>query len=184
MARAVQSGVFFSQTSVFTNVLRKCPGGSTAPPPFYTGDWTSTGAWAGGWNCWIGANFGLGNSAANRLTAPFFYGILGSDYNPPLKSTQVRKPSEVMAFMDTVTHYVYSPVQWTFALDLDHDGVKDSMSNYPDTAYNSGRPTVHSGAANLTLLDGHIELVSFKRLWALDSKGSVSHRSWDLDGSH
>ncbi len=184
VARRVQAGVFFSETTVFTNVLRKCPGGSIASPPFYTGDWSVTGAWASGWNCWIGANFGRGNTSANRLTAPFFYGILGDAYNPPLKSTQVRKPADLLAFMDTLTHYVYSPVQWPFALDLDHDGVKDSMSNYPDTPYNSARPTVHSGAANLTLLDGHIELLSFKKLWALDASGNVAHRYWYIDGSH
>ena len=184
VARRVQGGVYFSQTDVFTNVLRKCPGGSIAPPPSYTGDWSSTGAWGSGWNCWIGAHFGRGNTPANPLRAPFFYCILSDSYNPPLKSTQVLKPADVMAFMDTITHYVYSPVQWQFALDLDHDGVKDSMSNYPDTAYNSGRPTVHGRAANVTLLDGHIELVSFKKLWALDTNGKVAHRFWYMDGSH
>ena len=184
VARRIQVGVFFSQTDVFTNVLRKCPGGSTAPPPFYTGDWTVDGAWASGWNCWIGANFGLGNSTANPLTAPFFYGILGKAYNPPLKITQIRKAAEVIAFMDTLTHYVYSPVQWKFARDADHDGPYDSMSGYPTTPFNYARPTVHSGGANLTLLDGRVELVSFKKLWALDGSGNVAHRYWYIDGSH
>jgi len=184
VARRVEVGVFFSQTDVFTNVLRKCPGGSIAPPPFYTGDWTVDGAWAAGWNCWIGANFGLGNTAANPLTAAFFYGILGQAYNPPLKSTHIRKPADVMTFMDTLTHYVYSPVQWKFARDADHDGPYDSMDRYPTTPYNYARPTVHSGGANVTLLDGHVELVAYKKLWALDGSGNVAHRYWYLDGSH
>ena len=86
--------------------------------------------------------------------------------------------------MDTLTHYVYSPVQWKFARDADHDGPYDSMSGYPTTPFNYARPTVHSGAANLTLLDGRVELVSFKKLWALDRTGNVAHRYWYIDGSH
>jgi prepilin-type N-terminal cleavage/methylation domain-containing protein/prepilin-type processing-associated H-X9-DG protein len=181
VARRVQVGVLFGLTDVFTNVLRKCPGGSTQPPPFYTGDWSVDAAWAAGWNCWIGANFGLGNTAADPLAAPFFYGIHSGRYNPPLKGMQIRKSADVMTFMDTISHYVYSPVQWRFARDADHDKVNDSMSAYTSTPFNYGRPTVHSGGANVTLLDGHVERVPFKKLWNVDAAGNVTHSFWYIN---
>ena len=190
VARLVQEGVLFSQTTVFTNDLRKCPGGSVNPPAYYAGtaaEWASDSSWASpsGWNCWIGANFGLGNTASDPLTAPFFYGTLGTAYNPPLKSTQVPKPAQVMAFMDTLTHYVYSPMQWKFTQPAIPGGPNDTMAEYyPPTPFNYGCPLVHSGAANVTLLDGHVELVPFKKLWALDANGNVAHPFWHIDGAY
>ena len=53
VARLAQPGIIFNQTAVFTNDLRKCPGGSYSAPPFSRGSWDPTL-----WNCWIGANFG------------------------------------------------------------------------------------------------------------------------------
>jgi prepilin-type processing-associated H-X9-DG protein len=43
---------------------------------------------------------------------------------------------------------------------------------------------VHDGGADLTLLDGHVEGVSFKKCWALDANGNVVHPYWYIDGSH
>jgi prepilin-type processing-associated H-X9-DG protein len=57
------------------------------------------------------------------------------------------------------------------------------MDNY-GLAYNWARPTVHDGGADLTLLDGHVEGVSFKKCWALDANGNVVHPYWYIDGSH
>jgi prepilin-type processing-associated H-X9-DG protein len=179
VARLVQSGVLFSQTSVFTNELRKCPGGSVAPPPLYTGDWSVTGAWAAGWNCWIGANFG---AYGKPLSGPFYYANTGT---PPLKSSRIKKAADALMFMDTITHYVYSPVDYTygynFTLDLDRDNQADTMARYPDTAYNSGRPTVHNNGANVTLLDGHVERVGFRKLWQVDSAKKVVHSFWYME---
>ena len=177
VARRVQQDVTFGLTDVFTNELRKCPCGSSAPPPF-----SAPVTLTDNWNCWIGANFGLGNSATYPLTAPFFYGLLNSTVNPPLKATQVKKPAKVLLFMDAITHYIYCPVVpgYKFTLDLDGDGKVDSMSNY-GVAFNWARPTVHSGGANLTFLDGHVERVSYKKLWEVDGAGNVVNPFWYID---
>ena len=86
-------------------------------------------------------------------------------------------------YMDTITHYVYSPVEpaFKFTLDMDGDGVPDTMAQYPDTPFNSARPTVHSNGANVTLLDGHAERVSFKNLWRLTTARKMANSFWYLD---
>ena len=179
VARKVQSNIQFGLTDVYTNELRKCPGGSFTAPPYYTGTWTGAGDPLGGWNCWIGANFGL---YANPLTGPLYYATMSNGTrSPPLKASRIRRPSEAMVFVDCITHYVYSPLQWKFARDADNDGRADSMSSYPDTPYNYARPTVHNNGANATLADGHVERASFKKLWQLDSAGNVAHPFWRMD---
>ncbi|PYJ03521.1 MAG: hypothetical protein DME25_11990 [Verrucomicrobia bacterium] len=177
VARQVQQNVLFTQTEVWTNNLRRCPGGSSANPPC-----SQPIGLVDNWNCWIGANFGLGNSPTYPLTAPFFYGILSGTRNPPLKSTQVKNPAAAMMFMDAISHYIYCPVvpNYKFTLDLDQDGVVDSMSNY-GVAFNWGRPTVHYGGGNVTLLDGHAERVTFRKLWQVDAAGNVVHPYWYLN---
>ena len=172
VARMVQDNVVFTETSVWTNELRKCPAGSPGAPPFST-----LPTLPDNWNCWIGANFGTPGTAA------FYYRTnSGGTINQPLKVGSLRKPAEVLMFMDSVTHYIYTPVvsNYRFTLDLDHDHANDSMDNY-GVAYNWARPTVHSGGANLTLLDGHAERVSFKKLWQLDGSGNVVHPYWYVD---
>ena len=166
-----QAGAVFSSTEIFTNEVRKCPGGSYRAPDSFQGVWSSTT-----WNCWIGANFGLYN--ATSLNAPFYYGNL----NPPVSVFRIKKPADAMIFMDTITHYVYSPVcpGYNFTLDMNGDGKLDSMSSY-GTAFNWGRPTVHNGGANVTLMDGHVERVSFEKLWRLDTGGNVVHSFWYME---
>jgi prepilin-type N-terminal cleavage/methylation domain-containing protein/prepilin-type processing-associated H-X9-DG protein len=178
VARAVQLGVLFGNTEIFTNELRRCPGGSRAAPDFYKGAWTPGTSGVGGWNCWIGANFGA--YGAPTLSGPFYYGNHGTR---PLNASRIRKPADAMIFMDTITHYVYSPVEpgYRFTLDLNGDGKVDTMPQYPDTPFNSGRPTVHNSGANLTLLDGHVERIAFKRLWNVDAAGKVTHSFWYLE---
>jgi prepilin-type N-terminal cleavage/methylation domain-containing protein/prepilin-type processing-associated H-X9-DG protein len=175
VAQRVQDNVSFNQTQVYTNQLRKCPGGSVGIAPFCDpATYPNPPTDLGGWNCWIGANFG------SRTYAPFFYhDASGGTVNPPLKQSDVKKPSEVLGFMDAISHYIYCPVEPTykFTQDRDGDGVVDSMSNY-GVAYNWARPTVHSGGANLTLLDGHVERVAFKVLWRLDSSGNMANPYW------
>ena len=166
-----QPGVNFGDTAAFTNQLRRCPGGSYSAPPCWKATWASTG-----WNCWIGANFG---AFGDPLSAPFYY----IDNTPPLKASRIPKTSDAMLFMDTITHYVYSPADpnYRFALDMDKDGAKDTMPQYDYAPYNWGRPTVHASGANVTLLDGHVERVAFKKLWQVTSAGKVVHSFWYLD---
>ena len=180
VVKATASGVIFTVTDIYTNEVRKCPGGSYGPVPFAKG---AAATASGSWNCWIGANFGHGNSRTYPLTAPFFYALLSGTPNPPLKAGRIRKPADALMFMDTITHYVYSPVEpaYQFTLDMNGDGIPDTMPQYPDTPFNSGRPTVHSDGANLALLDGHVERVPFKKIWQVNSARKVVHSFWYLD---
>jgi prepilin-type processing-associated H-X9-DG protein len=165
----------YASSTVQRYELRKCPGGSFSPPPFYAGSsWNPTN-----WNCWIGANFGTFSTKLNGL---FFYQIDGTGNHPALKSTRIRRADDALAFMDTDGFYVYSPMLRPFTYDSDADGVADSDPNY--APYSHGRPTVHNNAANVALLDGHIERVQFKRLWAITNSptaGSPAHSFWNLE---
>jgi prepilin-type processing-associated H-X9-DG protein len=40
---------------------------------------------------------------------------------------------------------------------------------------------VHSEGANVTLLDGHAERVSFKNLWQVNTAGRVVHSFWYME---
>ncbi len=175
VAKRTQQGVQFGSTEAFTNELRKCPGGSFSAPAFYK---TSiTGAWPPTlWNCWIGANFG---AYGTPLSGPFYY----IDNIPSLKASTIKKPADAMTFMDTNDHYVYSPVEqnYYFSLDLNGDGVKDTMPQYPGVPFNNGRPTVHNNGCNVTLLDGHVEWVSFKKLWQVGAGNKVVHSFWYME---
>jgi prepilin-type N-terminal cleavage/methylation domain-containing protein/prepilin-type processing-associated H-X9-DG protein len=170
-----QPGSVFSSAEIFTNEVRKCPGGSYRAPDFYQGAWSS----ANGWNCWMGANFG---TYANPVNGPFYYGNTGSTAYPPLSVFRIRKPADALIFMDTITHYVYSPVNssFKFVQDMNGDGKMDSMST-SGVPFNWGRPTVHNGGANVTLMDGHVERVSFEKLWQVDVAGNVVHSFWRME---
>ena len=171
VARRTQQGVQFGSTEAYTNELRMCPGGSFSAPANFKGAWDPSV-----WNCWIGANFG---AYGNPLSAPFYY----IDTTKPLLAFRVKKPADAMLFMDTITHYVYSPADayYYFTLDLDGDGVKDTMPQYPNVPFNHGCPKVHNGGANVTLLDGHVERVSFKKLWQVNAAGKVMHSFWYME---
>ncbi len=173
VAKQVTKGQLFTETGIYYDSLRKCPGGSVGGVPFATG---AAAVRTTNWNCWIGANFG---AFGKPLSGPFYYG----DTTPPLKLSRIRRTADAMMFMDTITHYVYSPVDpnYKFTLDMNKDGMVDTMAAYPDTPFNSGRPTVHSVGANVTLLDGHVERVAFKKLWEVDSKKNVAHSFWYLE---
>ena len=173
--RTTQTNVTFNLTDIYTNQIRSCPGGSPGPVPFSRPPASNQPRFAG-WNCWIGANFG---AYGEPLSGPFYYG----DRVRPLKVTRILKPADAMMYTDTITHYVYSPVDpnYKFTLDLNGDGQKDTMAAYPDTPFNSGRPTVHNNGSNNTLLDGHVERVAFQKLWAVDSKTAVTHSFWYLE---
>lgn len=171
--KVTQPGVVFNQTSIYTNQLRQCPAGGFTLPPANKGTWPSDL-----WNCWIGANFG-NVKPTTALSAPFYYADNGV---PPLTASRIKKPSDALTFTDTISHYVYSPVDvnYKYTLDLDGDGKLDSMPQYPNTAYNNARPTVHNNGANVILLDGHVERMPFKKLWLLDGIGKM-HSFWYLE---
>ena len=151
--------------------IRKCPSGSKGPPPFCG----PAQAAFDQWNCWIGVYYGL---FGNPLTGPFYY---GNDMRP-IKASRIRKPSDAMLFTDTVTHYVYSPLVWSFNRDVDGDKIMDSHDGVyaGEFSYNDGRPTVHSTGANVTLLDGHSERVPFKKLWEWRNN-KIVHSFWYLE---
>ncbi len=170
VVRQTQMNVNFAQTDIYTNEVRKCPAGSYGNFDF--GSWPQDS-----WNCWIGANFG---GYGSPLSGPFYYANRGV---PALKMSRVKKPSDALMYMDTITHYVYSPVEasYKFTTDKDGDGQADSMAQYSNP-YNYARPTVHGKGAVLTLMDGHSERVGFKTLWAIDRRsGNVAHSYWYLE---
>ncbi len=171
VARQIEPGKIFTQTGIYHDELRRCPGGGFGTPPFAKTKDSPTN-----WNCWIGANFA---SDSQPLYAPFYYGEKG----PPLNISRIKKPADAMLFTDTLDHYVYSPVDpaYRLTLDLNHDGAVDTMGTYPDTPFNFARPTVHNNGANVTLLDGHIERVSFKVLWRVDSAKKIVHSFWYIE---
>jgi len=151
----------YTLSAVFRWELRKCPGGFVGPDP-------PSGAPRTDWNCWIGCNFA---STANPLYAPFYYHIAGSQVRAPCKTAAIKKPSEALMLMDTSSYYVYSPADpaYKFNGHSDDDGIADTLANY--APYSRSRPTVHNNGANLTMLDGRVERVPFKRLWKIDAQG-------------
>ena len=173
VARA--TGGTYSQSSVYDWDLRKCPGGSYGAQPFGTGPGATT------WNCWIGVS--VGSPPTTRLGGMFYYGstIFGQPLKPPLKAARIKKPSDALAFMDTLWYYVYSPADpvMQFNADSDGDGKFDTLAQY--SPFSHGRPTVHNGGANVGLLDGHVERVPYKKLWNIDSANKVTHSFWWLD---
>ena len=175
LANAQQVNILFSSSSVYTNKVRMCPGGANTLPPYCKGTWDPNTSGVDGWNCWIGANFG---GYGNPVSAPFYYADQGV---APMKASTITKPAAAMMFMDTITHYVYNPVDpsYRFVLDMNGDGIPDTMAQYPDTAFNSACPLVHSGKSDVALLDGHVERVPFSVLWQVDKKnGNVACPFW------
>jgi prepilin-type processing-associated H-X9-DG protein len=88
-----------------------------------------------------------------------------------------------MTFMDTITHYVYSPAEpnYYFTLDLNGDGKRGTMPQYPEVPFNHSCPTIHSSGANVALLDGQVERVSFSELWEVNNASRVVHSFWHLE---
>ena len=154
-----------------TAQIRKCPSGNAGPPPF-TGP--ATAAYVQ-WNCWIGVYYG---AFGKPLTGTFYY---GNDMKP-ITTARIRKAADALLYTDTVTHYVYSPLVWDFNKDVDGDKMMDSHEGVyaGEFSFNDGRPTVHSSGANVTLLDGHVERVAFKKLWEWRNN-KIVHSFWYLE---
>jgi len=174
VARQPQVGTNLYSTEVYSYELRKCPSGTAGSPPF-SKIWLL-------WNCNIGANFSfiMGADPTALLAAPFFYG--GPSIRP-LRASRVKKADDAMVFMDTLTHYVYSPVDpyYVFTSDVDGDGAVDSWTGEVDTPFNLSRPFAHNTGANVTLLDGHVERVPYKKLWQVDRAKKIVHSFWYLE---
>jgi len=158
-------------TEAYVAEVRKCPAGEAKPPP-YSGPAVAT--W-NTWNCWVGVYYG---AFGNPLTGPFYY---GNDMKP-IASTRIRKPADAMMYMDTVTHYVYSPLVWSFDQDANGDKMVDSSGGVyaGEFPFNDARPTVHNKGANVTLLDGHAERVPFQKLWEWRNN-KIVHSFWYLE---
>lgn len=166
-------------SEVAKSAIRKCPGGSFSAPQLYE----KTGlAWpANKWNSWIGVSFGP--MVGNSLRAPFYYEIVGNTQNSALRGTRIKKPNDALIFLDAqgdTTYWVYSPLaaQTPFQADWDGDGMNDTATSYGP--YSHGRPTVHNKGCNVTLLDGHVERVAYKKLWDYTG-GKATHSFWYLE---
>jgi len=160
-------------SSVYSWELRKCPGGSFGAPPYCT----AAGVDPKWWNCWIGVNYG---PSEKPLSGPFYYHQGPAGARPPLKGSRIRKPDDALMFMDTTDYYVYSPAEFYFTLDMNRDRMLDSFGGYPGWPFNEARPTVHNEGANVTLLDGHVVRVPFKKLWQT-SGAKVVHSYWFME---
>ncbi len=163
--------------------FRRCPGGNFGAPPASaeagrSGNWSSTN-----WNCWIGCIFGLAQWSGNRAfpSAPFYYREYNGVVSPPLKSSQIKRPSQLMLLMDSEDYFVYSPLDRPFA-DSNGDGVGEPMGAGGTDPFNRARPTVHANAANAALADGHVERVAYKKLWGV-VRDQPTHPFWYVDGS-
>jgi prepilin-type processing-associated H-X9-DG protein len=172
LAQKFDPGALYNQQEIYKSPIRRCPAGAYGAPPFAR---TKQG-WTYDWNCWIGVNYSY---SGDPLVAPFYYG----DKGKPLYVTRIPKPADAMIFMDVLDASVYSPVDpaFRFTMDTNGDGLVDTNPIYPDTPFNSGRPTVHSNGSNVTLLDGHVERVPFKKLWQIDKAKKVVHSFWYME---
>ncbi len=172
---ARSTGGTYSKSSVYYWDLRKCPGGGYGKEPYGTGPGPTN------WNCWIGVS--LGSRPTTRLGGMFYYGSTASSQPiyPALKAARIKKPADALAFMDTTWYYVYSPGDpaMRFDDDSDGDGKVDTIGIYKP--FSHGRPTVHNNGANVGLLDGHVERVPYKKLWAINASGDVTHSFWWLE---
>ena len=178
VAKQAKSGSgIFATDAIFYDALRRCPGGSAGPAPFCGGTPGGTN-----WNCYIGCNFG---GYGTSITTPNYKGISGpfyySDSVPPMPASRIKRPAQAMIFIDTLTHYVYSPLLHPFTRDADGDGLKDSSAVDAGIAYNDARPTVHSGGANITAADAHVERVPFRILWRTVGTSDMSSRFWYME---
>jgi len=166
----------FGTDPIFWDRLRQCPGGSVGAAPY------SAGPTGTNWNCYIGCYFGAYGDVVSfpsykGISGPFYY---GNKANKAMPASKIKRPAQAMIFTDTVTHYLYSPLAYPFNNDANGDGIKDTYSDN-GIAFSWGRPTVHSGGANVGTADGHVERVSFRLLWQLTTGGEMASRLWYME---
>jgi prepilin-type N-terminal cleavage/methylation domain-containing protein/prepilin-type processing-associated H-X9-DG protein len=158
-----------------------CPGGSKGAPPFYSGlpEVGQSGLFY--WNCYVGACFG--DVFRDPPTALFYWHDPQFFPTQPVHSASIKRPAEAMMYLDSTGLFiVYSPLAFPFDRDANGDGMMDSHDDGTGVAFNWGQPTVHNNGCNVTLLDGHVEWVPFKKLWQVDGANRVVHPFWHLGG--
>lgn len=159
-----------SSTSIYNKAsymaeVRKCPSGKKRSNMDH--------------DCWIGPNF-----CNDGRSAPYYYRGYPGYERPALKISSFRQNAGNMIYMDVLTHFVYSPVdsRYRFDQDRDGDGVFDSNSQLVSGDYNEGRPKVHGGSTNVSLMDGHVERVKFDDLWEIDqTTREMIHDFWYMN---
>lgn len=94
-----------------------------------------------------------------------------------VKTSRIRKPSEAMVFLDGATVWgIRSPIGTKFQYpDEDGDGVGDIPSSFEN---HGGNFRIHQDGSQMSLLDGHVERVHYRKLWAYDRNGEVTHPFW------
>ena len=138
--------------------------------------------------CSYAVNFGwYPIRSAPKLVAPFRYGKFGSETAPPMKLSKIRSPGSVMAFSETNGGAVivnplephFGPFLWVY--DTDGDGDGDSRWDGVNE-YSGFKPKIHSDGSNVALMDGHVEYVKFKKLWAVDDTTATipTHPFWKM----
>ena len=172
-----QSGDIYLGQEIMTNSIRACPGGK----PGYVSSYPFTT-----WTAWIGANFG-GYASDAALTGPFVYREgNGNPPRPAVKMSRILRPADCFSFIETYSLYVYNPTRPSYKFDFTYgdgsgggpDSNKGLFDNY-GVAYNHAVAKVHDQGNNVALLDGHVEYVPFKKLWAVTSSGRTLHTYWD-----
>lgn len=170
VARKDGVGLTIYNSTIYTNQIRMCPE--------ITKDGTTDEN--GTHHSWVGANYGAHPRISGRLTGIFVY----SSQGPAIKTSQIRKPVDCMAFMDVHSVWVYNPVEHPYnAKTISEYGV----SPFNDTRFfkwNYGHPRVHNNGANVTLLDGHVERVRYQDLYRSVSPTSETpptHSYWYAD---
>jgi prepilin-type N-terminal cleavage/methylation domain-containing protein/prepilin-type processing-associated H-X9-DG protein len=172
VARKDGVGINILDSAIYTNQIRMCPE--------ITRDGTTDES--GMPHSWVGANYGTHPKISGRLTGIFVY----SSQGPAIKSGQIRKPVDCMAFMDVHSLWVYNPVDPTYQWN------SKTPSEFGDPPFNDtsiykwnyGHPRVHSNGANVTLLDGHTERVRFLDLYRSISPTTPTpptHSFWYAD---
>lgn len=174
VARKDTVGANILNSDIYTNQIRMCPEITKDG----TADENNTP------HSWVGANFGAHPRVSGRLTGIFVYSSVG----PAIKTTQIRKPVDCMAFMDVHSLWVYNPADPNYQFTQKTDG-EYGASPFNDTfpsgyKWNYGHPRVHSNGANVTLLDGHVERVRYQDLYRSVSPTSPTpptHSFWYAD---
>ena len=95
-----------------------------------------------------------------------------------IKTTGILKPTEALVFHDAINNF-RSPITRPFYYpDQDKDGIGDVPATVeprePDFR-------VHSDGSQVALLDGHSEQVHYRKLWAYDENGYVTHPFWRIE---
>jgi len=143
---------------------RRCPAGR--------GRWGEKSAW-------IGVYYGYTDSK----NAPFIFlnkwdGQTLKKVSSPVKLGSIRLPSEYLMLLDSWRDHVFSPLLWQWTMDVDGDGMNDSIGTTGLGLYNDARPKTHRGGCNITLFDGHVEWIDYDDFWEVDSNDYPTNRYW------